>query len=337
MFAPLAVACGSQGAQPSEEESKPKNAQMMDAQMMDAQVMMAGSAGAAPMQPKDPMNAQDGKEPFMPFGADADIVPWSTGKFMLEANQERYLCFAATIDDDRTVNGYFTQNAPFVHHLIFSRASVPDPEGFSECDIAFRNTWEPLFITGTGNSALEFPQDAGHQLTKGTQLVLQMHLLNQTDSPVEGSVTINMRRSSVANPRPVSSYIFGTAAVQLPAKQTSQVVGTCSTWQSVQLIAGFPHMHLLGTAMHFEVGTSENDLHEVFKRDPFDFDNQRIDKVETTINAGDVTRVTCTYDNPMDHAIGYGESTHDEMCYFVGFAVDQPAQSACLEVLPPFN
>jgi hypothetical protein len=39
----------------------------------------------------------------------------------------------------------------------------------------------------------------------------------------------------------------------------------------------------------------------------------------------------------MDHAIGYGESTHDEMCYFVGFAVDQPAQSACLEVLPPFN
>jgi hypothetical protein len=28
--------------------------------------------------------------------------------------------------------------------------------------------------------------------------------------------------------------------------------------------------------------------------------------------------------------------TLDEMCYFVGFAVDQSSMSACLEVLPPF-
>lgn len=42
-----------------------------------------------------------------------------------------------------------------------------------------------------------------------------------------------------------------------------------------------------------------------------------------------------TFDNPHDETIGYGESTRNEMCYFVGFAVDLPSQSACLEVLPP--
>jgi hypothetical protein len=295
---------------------------------------MMGSAGAGPTQSNGTMG-QNAMTPYMPFGQGADVVQWSTGKFMLDANQERYLCFASTLDDDRTVNGYASQNPPFVHHMILARTSAPEPDGFAECDVAFRNTWETLFITGTGNSMLEFPEDAAHQLPKGTQLVVQMHLLNATDNPVEGSVTIDMRRTAVANPRPVNSYIFGTAAVELPPKRMSQVVGTCSMFQSVQLIAGFPHMHLLGTSLRFEVGSTESDLHEVFKRDPFDFNSQRIDKVETTINAGDLTRVTCTYDNPMDKTIGYGESTHDEMCYFVGFAVDLPGQSACLEVLPP--
>jgi hypothetical protein len=76
-------------------------------------------------------------------------------------------------------------------------------------------------------------------------------------------------------------------------------------------------------------------MHEVFARDPFDFDDQHIEPIDLTLAAGDVTRVRCTFDNPMDEAVSYGESTHNEMCYLIGFAVDLPAQSACLEVLPP--
>jgi hypothetical protein len=164
-----------------------------------------------------------------------------------------------------------------------------------------------------------------------------MHLLNLADEPVEGSLTINMRRSTVPNPRPVSSFIFGTAAVNLPAQQESEVVGTCSTFRPLQLIAGFPHMHMLGTSMRFEVGASAGAMQEVFKRDPFEFDNQRIEPLDLTIAAGSVTRVTCGFNNPHDTAVSYGESTRNEMCYFIGFAVDQPRQAACLEVLPPFG
>lgn len=326
----LCIACGS-----GSEQSPVPPPKAQGTKPAPAGAAAPGTAGAASAQPPSSIEPESSKQPFMPFAADAQVVPWSTGKFMLGAAEERYLCFASTLEDDRIVNGYATQNAPFVHHLILARTSAPEPDGFAECDVAFRSSWETLFITGTGNSVLEFPQDAGHQLPKGTQLLVQMHLLNASSSPVEGSVTINMRRAAVANPRPVNSYIFGTAAVSLPPKQTSQVVGTCSMWQSVKLIAGFPHMHLLGTSMRFEVGSSPDALQEVFKRDPFDFNNQRIDRVDATVNAGQVTRVTCTFDNPMDKTIGYGESTHDEMCYFVGFAVDLPSQSACLEVLPP--
>ena len=333
---PFAAACQSESGpdpgMPNEPKESSGQAGFPGVAMMEP---VAGSAAGSASTAGSGGEGSGPTEPAMPFGPGADVFVWSTDKFSLEAGEEKYLCFASTLSENLVVNGYNSVGDSFLHHVILSRASAPEPEGFAECDIAFRSSWEPLFITGAGDTTLQFPTDAGHRLNQGTQLVVQMHLLNLADTPVEGSLTVNMRRSSVPNPRPVSSYIFGTAAVELPAGQTSEVVGTCSPWQQVNLIAGFPHMHMLGTSLRFEVGASEASMQEVFKRDPFEFDSQHIDPLELTISPGQVTRVRCTFDNTTDQTVSYGESTRNEMCFFVGFAVDQPRQSACLEVLPP--
>lgn len=289
----------------------------------------AGSSAPAKPQASEPSAQWTG------FDADADVLSWSTESFELEPGQERYLCYAKTLDEDVVVNGYAAKGERFVHHLIFARTNQPEPEGFAECDVAFRSSWDTLFISGTGENVLAFPNDAGHILPKGTQLLAQLHLLNVTDERVTGSHTIHMRRASVANPRPVSSIIFGTAAVKLPARQTSTVVGTCTARQAAKLIAGFPHMHTLGSSFRFEVGSSVDDLQKVFERAPFDFNDQHIDEVDLAIQPGQVTRVTCTFNNTSDQEVGYGESTKNEMCYFVGFGVDAARGSACIEVLPP--
>ncbi len=283
-----------------------------------------GAAGSAPPTTADPFPG-------------ADVLVWQTEQFSLQAGQERYLCYAKTLEEDAVVNAYNSRGDRFVHHVIFSRARSPQTEGFEECDVSFRSSWEPLFLTGAGDTTLEFPADAGHRLTKGTQLIVQMHLLNVATAPVDGALTITMRKSATANPRPVSGYVFGTAAVELPPGETTEVVGTCAPRQDVKLIAGFPHMHMLGSSMTFEVGASASSLREVFKRDPFDFDDQRIEKLDLTVKAGEITRVRCTFDNTLDEIVRYGESSRNEMCFFVGFAVDQPRQSACLEVVPPFD
>jgi hypothetical protein len=316
---PLAAACSSDTDAAAATESTAAS---------DPQPMAADSRESA---------AADAPKTEEPFGADVDSVPFTTDDFTLDAGAEKYLCFAKTLDEDLVISGYSTQGQrkAYVHHLILARATAPEPEGFSECDIAFRRTWETLFISGAGASTLDFPEDAGHKLDKGTQVIVQMHLLNQSTEPVTGSVTIHMRRTDVENPRNVSSVAFGTAAVDLPAASRGQVVGTCAARQPVKLIAGFPHMHLLGKGLRFEVGSSADDMHEVFTRDPYDFDDQHIDKMETEISKGDITRVTCDYDNTLPEAVKYGESTHNEMCYFIGFAIDQVKGGGCLEVTPP--
>ena len=270
------------------------------------------------------------------FAADESFA-WSTERFEVEAGTERYLCFSKTLEEDLVVDGYSTEGKPFLHHLIFARVNprAPEPDGFAECDTAFRASWDPIFIAGAGKAKLAFPKDAGHKFPKGTQLMVQMHLLNTGDEKVEGAVGINMHRSLHTDPRPVSSYVFGTADVRLPAKQQTTLTGECKARERVQLIAGFPHMHLLGTSLTFEAGPSADKLKQVFKRDPYFFDNQAIEPVDVTLAPGDLTRVTCKYNNTLAHDVTYGESTNNEMCYFIGFAIDRTTTSGCLGSAPP--
>ena len=264
-------------------------------------------------------------------GTGADVLVWRTDAFNVDPGQERYICFASPLDEALTVDSYSTAGLPFVHHIIFARTRTAAPNGFSECGSTFQTSWDPLFIAGAGASTLQFPSDAGHVLTKGTQLLVQLHLLNLGADPVTGTLAISMHRSSVVNPRPVNSYVFGTMNVHLPPMQESQVVGQCDVRERVNLIAAFPHMHTLGRAMRFEVGKSLDALTPKFVRDPFNFNDQRMETVAIDLAQGDKVRLTCTYQNPNPTEVTYGESTLNEMCYLIGFAIDRSSMGGCVQ------
>lgn len=80
----------------------------------------------------------------------------------------------------------------------------------------------------------------------------------------------------------------------------------------------------------------ENQIRE-HQEPRYEFDNQTISPVNFTLSPGDLTRVACTYNNTRAETVSYGESTFNEMCYFIGFAVDRPTQGGCLEVMPPLG
>src|SRR5688572_4003003 len=116
-----------------------------------------------------------------------------TEEFTIEPGEEKYLCYATEVGEDLVVDGYSHAAQTIVHHIVFSRALAPEPDGFSECDTLFRETWDPLFITGAGSSEFLFPEGVGHRLKSGTQLVVQLHLLNTSDEPATETVAIEMR------------------------------------------------------------------------------------------------------------------------------------------------
>jgi hypothetical protein len=263
--------------------------------------------------------------------ASADMLTFRTAPVKVEAGKERFVCFTAPFEEDAAIDGYSHAAQTFVHHVVFARTLAPEPDGLSECDVLFRQTWDPLFITGAGSAKLSFPEGTGHKIKKGTQLLVQLHLLNSSEKDVEAPVAIKMHRSPVADPTPVGTYVLGSTDVHLPPAQQSEVQGTCTPEQPVKLVAAFPHMHWLGKKLTLELGKSMDDMQTVFTRDPYDFDDQHIEEMELNINPGDVARVTCNYDNTTPHEVGFGESTNNEMCFFIGFAVGQERLQSCLK------
>jgi hypothetical protein len=260
----------------------------------------------------------------------ASEVILRTEPFTLEPGEERFICYTKTLDEDLVVDGYTKPSQPFVHHVVFAKTTGTEPEGSSECDVLFRFEWEPLFLAGAGASEIHFPSGVAQVMHSGTRLLAQLHLLNASAKSVTDSAEIHLHPSLVQNPRPISAYALGNFNVSLPPQQASVVESVCTIPETTNFVAAFPHMHRLGTSLTFEVGPSADRLTNVFERDPYNFDDQHLDLLNLTLNAGDVTRVTCHYENTTDHTVTFGESTHDEMCFLVGFAADRSTVGGCV-------
>lgn len=74
-----------------------------------------------------------------------------------------------------------------------------------------------------------------------------------------------------------------------------------------------------------------NSLSTVFVRDPYQFDDQHSEALALDLTPGSFARVTCGYDNTELRTVTFGESTHDEMCFLIGFAIDQAEIKSCVQ------
>jgi hypothetical protein len=271
----------------------------------------------------------------MTDSATGELV-FRTDPIELPAGTESYTCFAATLNDDVVVDGFSKSGQQFVHHIQFVRAILPEPEGLSKCDVLFKLTWLPIFLAGNGPSELRLDNGVGQVLSGGDQLVVQMHLLNTSNRDVKQAVEIRMHRSTASDPTPVSPWAIGSSEIDLAPRQPGQAQNVCTMSGPVDLVAVFPHMHMLGKQLKVEVGKSLDAMKPLYTRDPYDFDDQHMEKVHMSLAEGDMLRVTCNYLNTTDKKVAFGESSRDEMCFFVAFALgDFPVQADCPNLWDP--
>jgi hypothetical protein len=257
---------------------------------------------------------------------------FQTAVFELEPGQERYLCYTVTTREALAVSRFRSQAHPIVHHLLMSEATAPEQEGESECDVLFRTTWLPMFFGTTADTDVPMPEGAAKVVGAGKQVVVQLHLVNTGAVAVKDSVAVDMTRSTLANPDLVSVFAFGTTKVSVPPKQVTTLEANCTPPKDLHIFALLPHMHFLGKKMELLMGPDESHLKSVYVRDPYDFNNQFIEKFDVVIPAGTATRLRCTYDNDRDKEATFGESSFDEMCFAAGLAVGGSGESGgCIE------
>jgi hypothetical protein len=248
-----------------------------------------------------------------------------TPSITLAGGEEKYFCFTATLQEakDIAVVKFAAQTSALVHHFEVFQTLATEQAGLFDCSATLiKQSWLPLFGAGAGASGFALPDGAGFRVPKDAQLLLQLHLLNATAAVAKSTVTVDMTYArDAATVTPAGIYAVGSMQINLPPLTNNVVVNSphCQLARQYDVFAVQPHMHQLGTRIDFTTSGSEATMQTAYKRDPWVFGAQPIDPVRLTLKAGDFVGASCTYDNSTGAAVAYGESSKNEMCYFVLF------------------
>lgn len=183
-------------------------------------------------------------------------------------------------------------------------------------------------ITPGRTGSVPLPADVGIDLP-GQNLALDLHYYNvpgtQAESDASGIALCILREHRRPNTATLSQ-VFVAYDISIPPRVTQYRVESSCRYdgtQPVQLISAGPHAHRLANHVRFTLkkrGGRTIVMHDA----AYDFNEQNSYALPQPVELapGDVVSTTCTYDNPTDRTVVYGQDTGDEMCF--NFALFYP-------------
>lgn len=242
-----------------------------------------------------------------------------------------YRCVRLTIPTDTYITNIIAQAPAGTHHTVLSIAGAngtSGPDGEQDCGVGTLGM-VMLYASGVGTDPLDFPADVGIKVAAGTQIHLNLHLFNATDSQMSGDSAI-LVKTSPTPPATLAEMVFaGTFLLRIPSdNQPHSFSYSCTAQQPYTLFALWPHMHQI--AIHQKVewthGTTTTAIHDK----AFTFSEQSYYPQTPTIQVaqGDKIKVTCTYKNNTGQEVTFGDSSNKEMCFSGLYRY--PAQNAGL-------
>lgn len=237
--------------------------------------------------------------------------------WQLGPRSEGYRCVRKTVDQDVFITEFAPLNPKGTHHtaLIVMREPVV-PDGVTVCNAGVLGE-RRLQGAGSGTSeSTTLPRGVAMKVAAGEQLLMNLHLFNPSDEVLRGRSGMHVKtafHASVTHEAEV--LLVGPLRLSLPPRQRIVQSGGCTLRDAKTIFSVMPHMHQLGLRMRVSVRGprfGERVLHD----DDYDFDHQRIFATEPVeLEAGDRVEVACTFENPHDRTVGWGDSTLDEMCF----------------------
>jgi hypothetical protein len=264
--------------------------------------------------------ASEDREPGpLPVGEWTELV---AGDWTLEPGEEKYICAKKTLSHAVHVNGFRPIAPPGTHHSVLSITSAPGPDGVAPCSAAV-DGHQILFATGLGTSELTLPDGIAATVPAGTQLLMNLHLVNATPQTLtgrSGASAFLVHAADVDEHAEVilAGKIDGLEVVPGASTQT----GTCTFPGASTLFAVMPHMHARGR--HLRVASGSDVLYD----QDFDVDTQSYTLLAPPreMSAGEALTIDCSYENPSAETLHYGPYASDEMCYAI--LVRHPALDA---------
>jgi hypothetical protein len=247
----------------------------------------------------------------------------ATTTYHLQPGEEKYICYQFYSPDDAVAITRVDEiSAPGIHHMfLFQAFGRNEPDAPHECNTLIKTTWNPIWVANTGEHSLEMPTGTGFVIAPGTQYIVQLHMQNTGDEPLDIRGGLNLTYvHDVASLTPAGMYGIGSFTLEVPPGATNyQVPVSCTPQKEMHVFGVLPHMHKLGTKIELQRTPAGGEQSMFYKVDPWTFGDQPLDMLTATITPGDQLDLTCSYANPSDKAVPYGESSDQEMCFFLLF------------------
>jgi hypothetical protein len=242
------------------------------------------------------------------IGRDWSLPPGAT---------DTYRCARFTVPSDMYITNIIAQGPIGTHHTVLSIADsrVDGADGAYDCNVQELGM-VMLYASGVGTSPLDFPPDVSVRVSAGTQLHLNLHLYNASDAPITGDSAILVKSQATATPTLAEMVFAGNLNFSIPANTNDHpIVGGCTANSSYSLFAIWPHMHQYAKEQTVELirGGNTMTLHD--RAYSFAEQNYFVQSPIVQVQQGDQIRVTCRYDNPLNVAIPFGDSSDQEMCF----------------------
>lgn len=258
---------------------------------------------------------------------------------------DQYVCYGVDIDlkKKRHVIGFAPRvdNKDIVHHiLLFQTTTAVSADPFF-CPAFGSGVWKLMAGWAPGANNLELPPEAGFPEGVGrTHWVLQIHY--NTSKTKTGTDTSGYDLCTTEDLRPNDAGVLGFGSMSFRIPPRSNYTVRCDyrlgpEFKNVAFFNAWPHMHRFGSAMSTERLVGGNGVPEpVLSQTNFSFESQLNFPLTTRVAPGDILRTRCSWKNPSDATIGFGEGTGDEMCYdFISYYPNIPDKSVVL--LPLFT
>jgi len=287
-----------------------------------ALLVFAGACGPAPKKSSDTFQAP---------AAPANGVQLHIPPFQVAAHSEREMCrfMKAPANADGTIVKIHMVARKNIHHAFVMAVGSDIPDGEVPCfgipDEAMQGVDipEPLFASSTEvpDEKVDFPSGVGIALKAGEQLIFDYHYVNPTAQPITGEIYLNLDFAPAgAQLQPAKVYVFGNmGGIDIPAHGTESLTTTCTFPNDTHVVSVTPHMHQLGVGfkiMRYD-GTQPTDT--LYQTDTWDDPKTEIFDPVLDMKAGEGLTFTCDWDNTTDKAVGFGQTSKDEMCFVFGY------------------
>jgi hypothetical protein len=262
-----------------------------------------------------------------PLSCKPDTILKAAAPFTVQqgGSPDQYVCFGVEVNLTKkrhiTALAPHTDNKKVLHHILLFQSPQAESPQATPCAAFGSASWKLVAGWAPGGANVELPPEAGYPEEKGTtHWVVQLHYNNAAN--LAGQVDqsgYEMCTTEDLRPNDAGVLAFGSTKFTIPPRSTTTL--RCDykldqTFANVKFFNGSPHMHNLGTAMSTERIPGGNGTPEkVLDQPGFDFSNQANFPVKASVNPGDVMRTRCTWKNPGDTSVGFGEGTADEMCF----------------------